>query len=239
MRKCSTIRGRPSPSPRPSDRSPDVSGAGRGSSFSQRIREAEAFGLVATLDAVLPRPAGQGRGENSAKSNFALWTCEFTKDEWSAGLKDGPAGLSGTGCGYVPDSRAPQRQVHGEPRPPTLDAPWDHERSSARERLGLRPSSGAFRSARPAQAKAPEDWRSPKPGGPAEIHGKLRRPTLDAPWAHERPSARERLGLRPSSGAFRSARPAQAKAPEDWRSPKPGGPAEIHGKGEVLRSDAA
>ena len=43
----------------------------------------------------------------------------------------------------------------------------DHELLSARERLGLRQSSGAFRSTRPVVPKAPEDWRSPKPGGPS------------------------------------------------------------------------
>ena len=49
---------------------------------------------------------------------------------------------------------------------------------------------------------------------------------------HDLPSAQERLGLRQSSGAFRLARSAKAKAPEDWRSPRPGSPEEGHGEGE-------
>ena len=42
--------------------------------------------------------------------------------------------------------------------------------------------------------------------------------------------ARQRLGLRQSSGAF-GWLASIAKAPEDWRTPKPGGLATIHGEG--------
>ena len=61
----------------------------------------------------------------------------------------------------------------------------------------------------------------------------------------ERPSARERLGVRQSSGALAAdvadtrgkVSPVDllgpvVKAPEDWRSPKPGGASEVHGEGK-------
>ena len=46
--------------------------------------------------------------------------------------------------------------------------------------------------------------------------------------------ARERLGLRQSSGAF-GRLASIAKAPEDWRSPKPGGTSDGSWKGPPRR----
>jgi len=51
--------------------------------------------------------------------------------------------------------------------------PW-----TARQRLGLRQSSGAFGWIA-SIAKAPEDWRTPKPGGASD--GSWRDPTIELP----------------------------------------------------------
>src|SRR5215475_2969457 len=43
-------------------------------------------------------------------------------------------------------------------------------RSRPRQRLGVRQSPGAFRE-RGIQSKAPEDWRTPQPGGESTVRG--------------------------------------------------------------------
>ena len=47
---------------------------------------------------------------------------------------------------------------------PHLRMHWDHDLWTTRQRLGLRQSCGAF-GWLACIAKAPEDWRTPKPGG--------------------------------------------------------------------------
>ena len=67
---------------------------------------------------------------------------------------------------------------------------------------------------------------------------------------HEPASARQRRGVRQSSGAFAAeladvrakVSPVElltpvVKAPEDWRTPKPGGRSEVHGEGEFHESE--
>ena len=63
--------------------------------------------------------------------------------------------------------------------------PWDHEPADRAERLGLRQSSGAFRWLAPI-AKAPQDWRTPKPGGASnDLWKVVTAMTADADWAAE------------------------------------------------------
>ena len=91
-----------------------------------------------------------------------------------------------------------------------------------RQRFGVRQSPAAF--CRGCTRKAPEDWRTPKPGGStcgSRRASLVLRPRIGTLNRAGRTPTRQRLGVRQSPAAL--CRGCTRKAPEDWRSPKPGG----------------
>jgi len=157
-----------SPSPRPSPPGEGetfaVPGRNRRLGFlCGRWSEEAAHGVIAAHRSALPLPGGEGRGENSP--NAISRSEPLNRDLGSGSARVSPA------TSFAADSNEPARRrrsrVHGELRPPTMDAYRGHE-PHQNPSPGLRP---------------PSPHPMGRGQGEGTVHGKDERNTNFAPFA--------------------------------------------------------